>query len=334
MLTTLVGLLFAGSLFAQGAEKIKEATLVKAEKVNEKLQEGWTPRLKLSSNISISSNSNVIGQTNGESETFGGKLDSGLVFRAGNNEWRQGLLFDVATTRTPAVPRYVKSIDSLKYNTMYLRNLESMDWLGPYVSASAETSAFFGEDVRSEKKTYVDDVDGTVYATNTETFRLTDGFNPLVTREALGFFAKAIEKKNTLLEFRLGLGAIQVQADDQFSVSGVADNGDIKVKRLESFEQVGLDYGLVFKGKWDKKSDYAISADFLTPFGQDVNPGKPCEDCSDLELTNVDVKAKVSTKIYDWATLAYEYKAIRQPQLQERWQIQHGFVLNFVYDVF
>ena len=45
----------------------------------------------------------------------------------------------------------------------------------------------------------------------------------------------------------------------------------------------------------------------------------------------VNIKASVSTKINGWATLAYEYKALKQPQVLDKFQIQQGVVLNISY---
>jgi hypothetical protein len=66
----------------------------------------------------------------------------------------------------------------------------------------------------------------------------------------------------------------------------------------------------------------------LTPLGEDDEQGR-----SGVELTNVDVVAKLSSKLYDWASVSYEYKAKNQPQLLDKWQIQHLLVLNFTHTV-
>lgn len=298
--------------------------------LDEKAQEGWTPKLKLSTNVSLQSSKQVVGQTDGDTYTIGGKIESAMNHKKDTKEWRNSLDYAGATTRTASLPRYVKSSDSLKFETTYLYGLESMPKLGPYVKGSAETAVFKGEDVRAKTVTY----SGTgINSVTADSYRLTDGFKPLTTKEAVGFFYKFIDRKNTKLEARMGLGGVQVSADGQLYVKK-ADDTTVTLDTLESYSQSGLEYGLVWTGQWNETSSYSLTADFLTPFGTDIKAGKPCDDCKDLELTNVDIKASASTKVSDWATLAYEYKALKQPQLFNKFQIQHGLVLNIVYDVF
>ena len=104
---------------------------------SEEVKDGWTPKLKLKSNISIGSSQSVVGQVDGDSTTLGVSLDSGLDYKSGQNEWRQELKYSGATTRTPSLPRYVKSADELNYLSTYLRKLESMPNLGPYFRIEA-----------------------------------------------------------------------------------------------------------------------------------------------------------------------------------------------------
>ena len=71
----------------------------------------WTKKLSLGVNTSFGSSSSVIGQTDGESSTFGFKLDSELNYKTQKHEWRQSFNLNEATTKSPTIPRYVKSND-------------------------------------------------------------------------------------------------------------------------------------------------------------------------------------------------------------------------------
>jgi len=141
-----------------------------------------------------------------------------------------------------------------------------------------------------------------------------------------------IDRKNSALEIRAGFGAIQVSANNQHRVKDDKTAGVVVIENIYSFDQKGLEYGLSWTGKWNATSDYSLTADLLTPLGEDIPVGDICANCSDSELTNIDIKAKIGTKISNWATLSYEYKAIKQPRLLDRFQILHGFVLNIVYE--
>ena len=311
----------------------QELTLKTPQKVDEKLANGWHPNLKIKANLTVGSSKSVVGQVDGDSNTFGGSLDSGLIYKQQQNEWRQAFNYSGATTRTASLPRYVKSADELKYSTIYLRSLESFPQIGPYARAELRTSVFRGEDVRAEEKDYVIRGNNTPLGSHS-VYRLTDPFIPLTTQESVGFFAKLIERKRTKLEIRLGVGAIQVRTDRQLRLDDDAKTPDvIELSRLDNLSQMGMEYGLIFSGQWNENSDYSLVANFLTPIGTEIEFGKECYGCNSWNLTNIDLKAVLSSKVSDWMNFSYEYRALRQPEVLNAFQIQHGFALNFFYDL-
>lgn len=301
------------------------------DKVAEQAFEGWIPHLKLSSNYTLNSNNNVVGQANGDSIALGLKLNAGMTYKKLTSEWRNHLKYDVGTNRNPSLPRYVKSADALKLSSLYLYGFENYPSLGPYFSASVESSVFKGEDVQATNKTYVTPTESFYLSS----FKTTDSFAPVTTKEALGILYRAIARPMTKLEFRAGLGALQVNAKNQLRVKEVNDT-TVTLESLESYSQLGFEYGMVFNGKWNDQADYSLSADFLTPVGRNNMPkmNSPCEDCDEMELTNVEIIALVTTKISDWVSISYEYKAIKKLQLLNKFQIQHGFVFNISHDFF
>lgn len=318
------------------AEEDASLTLKKQESMDSKIQEGWTPKLKVGSQFSLNSSNQVVGQKDGDSVTLGLNVKGGLTYKKDRSEWRQNLDYEGTTTKTPVLPRYVKSADKIDYKSLYLRGLEKYPWLGPYARLTASTALFKGEDVQSEAKEYINTSQSNLSLGTHNSYLLTDAFAPVTLSESVGFFAKLKETKTTLLELRLGVGAVQYQADGQLRVADDdTTTTKIELAELKNSSQVGIEYGLVFQGKWDDNSDYSLTADFLTPVSQDdIKAGEPCYECSSIELTSVDLKASFGTKLSSWAKLAYEYKAFKQPTVFDKFQIQHGVVLNFDYSIY
>ncbi|MBM4398523.1 MAG: hypothetical protein FJ087_22920 [Deltaproteobacteria bacterium] len=48
-------------------------------------------------------------------------------------------------------------------------------------------------------------------------------------------------------------------------------------------------------------------------------------------MTNVELGAKVSFKLVSWASLDYEFRALRVPQVTDEFQLQNMLPLNFSY---
>ena len=318
---------FSSASFAQEAVPAPITLKEAAAKTDAKVQ-GWKPTLTLSGNLSFGSNSDVIGQQDGDTTTLGTNILGGYSYFSNESEWRNNLTVKAATTRTPTLARYVKSNDELKFETLYLYSLPSIPWMGPYVKASVETTLFKGEDIRQTPTTYVFE---DLTTTTTSTLRLTDAFKPLTTKESVGAFAKLIDKETMKLETRLGFGAVQVEADGQFAVKDDPTTLAVDVDSLESYEQAGIEGGVTFKGLIDTNTTYTLVGEFLVPIIKDLPPG---DDRDSLELTNYDVSAKLTTKLNTWMNLDYEYKLKKQPQLLDKNQIQHILLLNVSYNIF
>ncbi|MEZ4871400.1 MAG: hypothetical protein R2827_03960 [Bdellovibrionales bacterium] len=311
-----------------------QLTLKEQAKSDEKLENGWHPKLGLGLDISFNSSSSVVGQDDGDTFTIGGLVKSALVYKKDQNEWRQSLNYSGKTAKTPTLPRFVKSADELKYESLYLYSLENYPKIGPYVRVSGSAPIFFGESVQAEDKTFLVSATSENLGTK-QSQRLSDGFKPMTTNEAVGLFYKYLERKNTKVEFRLGLGAEQVIAKNQLVVDDDKDTDSIiELKRLNNSDTVGLEYGFTWEGMWNDKSSYSLTGQFLTPVGEDIAAGDVCDSCDDLELTSVDVNLSFKTKINDWASLKYQYRAQKQPKILEDFQITHGLVFGVDYSIF
>src|ERR1035437_4961173 len=86
---------------------------------------GWSKNANLGANLSFSSSQDVVGQTDGSSQIYGLNLKGGLNRVSEHDEWRNTLSVLENTSKTPSVPRFIKSGDELKFNTIYLYSIES-----------------------------------------------------------------------------------------------------------------------------------------------------------------------------------------------------------------
>jgi hypothetical protein len=293
---------------------------------------GWHKTAKLGSNLSLSSSQDVVGQTDGTSETYGLNFKGEFNRMREHDEWRTEASLIAATTKTPSISRFVKSNDELKLNTAYLRFFNEKKTWGPYARLEGAAPMFKGEDVQAAATPYAvttTDKITTVTAPLTS-YRLTDGFKPLTTKESLGFFWKAVNEENLKVEARLGAAALQIAAAGQYTAKGKNTAGQIVVDELSDVSQLGLEAALSVKGKVDEKSSYEAGIESLTPF---VNNKRSGDDRDALNLTNVDGFVKLTSNITSWASFGYDYKVKLQPQLTERAQQTHMIVLNVSYNL-
>lgn len=292
---------------------------------------GWAPTANLGANLAVSSVSNVVGQTDGSSETYGLNLNSSFNFASERNEWQNKLSYAGSATKTPALSRFVKANDLLKYESVYLYSLESYPKVGPFARFSAEAPVFMGEDVRAAVVTYnIARRDGTNTPVNGPGLRLTDGFKPLTLKESVGAYYKAYETPEARVDFRLGLGAQQISAEGQLAITGTDPSGSINVVELRDISQLGAEAAVTGKGRFDEKSSWELGLETLTPF---VSNKQANDDRDAFRLTNVDGIAKVSSNVTSWAALTYTYKLQIKPQLVDRTQQTHLMVINFNYNL-
>jgi hypothetical protein len=332
LLLTLVAFVLATSVPDFSSAQTEEALTLKEDpngqkKEDDGLKFGWTPQLKFSANLSFGTSSDVIGQQNGDSITVGGKIEGGYFFRDELNEWRNNLTYAGATSSTPAIPRYVKSMDLLEVNSIFLRSLPSRKWLGPYAQVNLQAPLFKGEDVRSSAETYT--LNGTAVQTG-DVMHLTDAFRPLRTKESLGFFARIFDQETLKATARLGLGAIQVKADGQLAIDDDASTPNIELRTLDSYSHTGIEAGLDISGKLDDKTSYSLVSEILIPFSIDEPEAQGRDE---IELADVSIKGSLMTKVYEWMSLNYEISFIKQPLLQERYQTTSLLTLNFTHQL-
>jgi hypothetical protein len=332
MKTYLALVVFALCGSAAWAQTLTTLTPMTRAPASDKKVLGWIPKAQVGFNLSFTSNQDVVGQTNGSNQTYGLNFKGEFNHVAELSEWRNALSIQEGTSKTAALPRWTKANDDFKYETMYLYSLPAVPEIGPYVSGSIETTLFNSEDIQPTDTNYrIHPLGGGAgTALTTQTLHLTDSFKPMTTKESAGFFWKAIEKETITLETRLGLGAMQVQADGQYAVGGKNAAGEIDVNELRSFQQFGVEAGVNAKGKINDNSNWESSVSVLTPLTWTHAEG---DDRGSIRLTNIEAKARLVSKIVSWASFSYDYKFLVQPQLVDQTQQTHMLVLNINYNL-
>lgn len=316
----------AGVLLLSGPATAQDALVPDKEPEEKKVKQGWDFLLTPGASVSLSDNRSVIGQPEGLTMTVGATLNAGAFFRAGAHEWRSTLALTELFTHTPELEEFVKTTDLLKIESVYLYHL--IDWLGPFAKLNVDTVLLEGFDVRAGTVTW-NLPDGTQRAGRH--LRLTDGFEPLTLKETAGFFAKPVEGDELTLESRLGFGGVHVFADG-LTVNDDDATPDIEVVTLDGYSQAG---GVVDVAVWgnlyDNKMVYKVAAEVMMPFINDLEEG---DDRNVLDLTNVELTASLTFKVLEWLSIDYVFRALRQPQLLDEWQIQNNLLLTASYSFF
>lgn len=328
--TISLALLLLAAPRAWGAEYLPDKDKVKTAEKDKKL-EGWQGGLTLGGTFSFGTNNNVVGKIDGVTMNVGGTFSGKLNYLRAMHEWRNSLDLKEGFARTPSITRFVKSADQLLFESIYLYRFERFPWLGPFARLVLDTPILQGEDVRAEPVTYVyADTLADINAGPVTSQKLTQAFTPLTLKESVGAYGKPLEKDRLSVELRLGFGGMQIFAKDQLAIKDDEDTADqIEVVRLRDIIQAGLELTATASGALsDNKVTYKAGVEVLVPA---VNNAEDTDDRGAGELTNVDFFAKLSFKLVSWASLDYEFRALRQPQLVDKWQIQNNLLLTFAY---
>ena len=307
---------------------------------------GWDTRIAVGGTMSFANNSSVAGQIDGSSFSFGIKADVNVDYNKVDHELRNTLGLGAAISRTPVIPEFVKTSDLLNLESIYLYHV--VDWFGPFVRFQLTTSMFPGRDIRTGKASYkITELDGSVRDLNVAgtdctagadgvvpttcrtSLSLSDGFRPLTFKESIGLFVQPYQKDWATIELRAGAGAQETIANNQLALADdVATAGIIELKRLQNAAQLGAELAVsVWGSVVDKKVIYKINADAMTPF---LHPALAAgDDRGTFALTNVQVDATLSFKLIEWASIDYQLRMLRQPQVVDTFQVQNALLLTF-----
>jgi len=297
-----------------------------------KKHEGWKKKIDLGASASFTQNSNVVGSTDGTTISLGALIKSNFDWARGNHEWLNAFNLGETFTYTSSIDEFVKTTDELSLKSAYLYHLQSLPWLGPFGELKLKTALFSGRDVRNKVETYrIKQLDGTTVDVSDTSLRLTDAFAPLTLTETIGAFAQPVDKERIKLEVRLGVSAVQTFADNQKALSDDADTDEIEIKVLEDLYQGGPALGVFLNGQLvEKKILYYAQFETMLPV---INNKAESDDRSAAELTNIAFEAGLSVKLVSWASLSYTFKALREPQLVDKWQIQNNVLVTFSYSL-
>ncbi len=299
---------------------------------SDKKHEGWVPKIDLGAAISFGDNRGVVGQVDGATINLGFKFATFLAYYKGKHEWRNSFGLGAGITKTPALDEFVKSRDLLALESVYLYHY--LPWFGPFARVSLDTPMFRGADVRPEAVPYsIARLDGSTDTVVARRLPLSDPFKPMTLKESVGPFARPYESDPFSFEARLGLGARETFAANQLAVDDNKDTPEIEVKELDDVYQLGGELVAAIWGELgSSRVSYRLGLDMMTPFAYSALA--PGDDRGALELTNVELSALLTVKIVEWASFNYEFKALRQPQLLDRFQLQNNmlFTVGLVFD--
>ncbi len=295
---------------------------------------GWNPMLKASATVSLNHSHNVVGATNGLTFTGGFLLSGGLGYLSKNkqHEWRNSLNWGLSYTRTPTVPKFVKSIDSLDFETMYLWHTPKAPWFGPFVGLEVKSAVLPGYYVTpGDVMLSYTDTDGTTSSEALgalDSVDLTSAFAPLTLRESAGAFAVPIEKPEIRLEIRAGVGAMEAFVQDGYIIDDNADTPELELIQMQNSAQFGAEASLSAGGTIKEFMTYGARVAMLQPFVHNAET-----DLEGSELMNLDFEAQLGFKLTQWASLDYQFKAFRTPLVYDGWQVTNGLLLTFTANV-
>jgi len=322
--------LAAGSVLAQ--DEVVPVKVIPKKKIEQKKKkDGWDFLLTPGASVSLSDNRSVIGQPEGLTVVLGANVVSGAFFRSGPHEWRSSLNITELFSRSPSLDEFVKSTDLVKLESVYLFNL--LDWLGPFAKVNIDTVLLESFDVRPEATRWsIARSDGSTETRDGFKLRLGDGFQPLTLKETAGFFADIYDTTGLKAGGRLGVGGVHVFADGALSVKDDDTTPEIEVLELRSYNQFGGVAELSLSGQlYRKKIIYKAKVEIMVPFVNELQAG---DERGTLELTNIEFTASLSFKVFSWLSIDYVFRALRQPQLLDEFQVQNNLLLTASYSFF
>ncbi|MFW7379555.1 MAG: hypothetical protein ACOH5I_12150 [Oligoflexus sp.] len=288
---------------------------------------GWDRYLGLGLTGTLNENKNVVGKDDGQSTTLGLKIEGAVDFKEGQQQWLNSLNVFVAYSRTPQLPNYLKSEDTLQLESLYKYYLESTPWLGFFARVSLDTALFPGYDNRFEITTYRKLYsDGTEELLDGERIRLTDKFRPMRFRESLGSIAQLIDNQLFQWDVKLGLGMRQILADGQFVIDNDSSTAEIELRELANYEKAGYEFGTEISGQTeDKRVTYKFRGDVLFPFYESPSVD---DDRSNFDKRIIDINGSVSFHLLEWASLDYLLKVVRDPDIIDQAQLSQTYLFS------
>jgi len=315
---------FAAPAFAQDTQFVPkdDITLITDEE-----RQGFDGMLTIGANLNFASNSNVVGQTDGYSTVFGLNLKGGLDYLYNKHEVRNTLSIQEGFARTPVIDEFIKTNDVVEFESLYSYFI--LKWVGAFGRLSLKTSILPSESVTSEDVDYaIARLDGTQEALTTDRLSLADPFSPFSINQSIGAFLEPIRSEAINASFRLGLGARQTFAKGVLANKDDAATPVIEVIELDDVFQAGAETFLGVKGRfYDRRLNYEVGATALVPFINNDDTERTA-----FELMRYGLTGSLSTSVFSWMSLSYEFRLLKDPQLIDALQVQNGLLLTFNYN--
>lgn len=291
--------------------------------------EGWNGKLSIGGNANLTSNSQVVGETEGFSALLGLNLSGQLNYVSGPHELENTLHLSESFARTPSIERFVKNNDSLDLESLY--QYFFVPWAGTFGQATFETSLFTTNNVTGSPRDYeVARNDGTTDTFNQlQSFELTSPLAPTSLSETVGLFAKPVRETPFTLSIRAGIGARETFAENALVVSESPSSGPIQVESLRNIYQGGAEAFVGAKGQLpDRDISYEVGAQgFLPVINNSVDDRTP------TELFRYGLNGNLTFHALEWMSVSYNARILRDPQLIDRTQVQNNVLLNFSYSL-
>ena len=170
--------------------------------------------------------------------------------------------------------------------------------------------------------------DGTTQTLAGTRLHLHGWFAPATFKQSLGVFAQPLNREKLHVEGRLGFGAQEAVADGVLSIDDKAGTPDVvEVTELASYQQLGAEALAEASGTFrPQRISYKVGIGVMVPFVHSKLPAG--DDRTSFELTNLDMIGNLSFKIVEWASLDYQLRVLRQPQLIDVWQVSNNLLLT------
>ena len=312
---------------AEPGAYVRDARLSEGKRVA-----GWTGLFNLGASFNLSINDSVIGKLEGSNTTAGFNIETGGELNREESEWRNRMTFDETFSQTPIIRKLVKSNDVVVIDSIYLHHIPDREWIGPFVRLNLDTALFQGFEVRAAPRTYaVAKRDGDIEAIYSDHLKMTDAFSPTRTKQSFGAFVDPLKDERWDLQVRGGLGFREVFATGSLAILDEALTPEVEVKELASYFQTGPEAGISMRGKFtDKHVTYRLDAEILLPF---YSRGAFREGMSALDLMYRELSLRISFKLFEWASLDYQFKIQKEPLLLDVTQLQSNVLVTFNYSL-
>lgn len=289
--------------------------------------DGVNAGLTLGATLNVNDNRSVVGQAQGTGFAGGYTADAAVDYNHTEHEWRNGLLLSAGTTRTPAIEAWIKTRDAVTLESIYLYHV--VPWFGPFARFGLDTQMFGGSDPRAAPTTYeIARPDGGKEMLTGTRLHLSDPFKPLTLKESAGAFVQPLSEERIQLEGRVGVGAQEVFANGVLALSDDVTTADkVEVKELASFNQAGIEALAEATGTFrPQRITYKAGVGFLFPLAHSALAAGDTR--TNAQLTNLEIVGALSFKLLEWASLDYQLRVVRQPQLIDAWQVSNNLLLT------